>query len=221
MKFRKTGSRVSVWGTICLAGIVTAFGLWQYGGLLLPSPAPKSSYAEICDDPSKIGSPAIDAPLPTHLHQAMDIAEGDHAAFMAARASVSRELPMGMSEWHVRNALMTLYYKFAVNRQTLVEFVANCAYFGRDTCGVAKAAEVFFGKQVSQITLSEAAMLAGLAKGPSFYDPIVRPKRAKQRRDIILDQIFALGKISGAELLAAKAEPVTPANTEVRQPRFR
>lgn len=123
---------------------------------------------------------------------------------------------MGMSEWHVRNALMTLHYKFAVRRKILVEFVANCAYFRRDTYGVAKAAEVFFGKQVSQITLSEAAMLAGLAKGPSSYDPIVRPKWAKQRRDMILEKMLAAGKITATDMIVAKLEPVTPAKAGVQ-----
>lgn len=216
MKVRKTGSRALLWGTICLAGIVTAFGLWQYAGSLLPSPAPKISYAEICDDPGKIGSPVIDVLLPTHLRQAINIAEGDDAAAIAARASVSRALPMGNIEWHVRNGLMTLHYKFAFSRQTLVEFVANCVYFGRDTNGVAKAAEVFFSKQLSQITLAEAAMLAGLMKAPSAYNPSNHPKRAKQRRNKILDQMFAAGKITAADMIVAKQEPVTPAKAGVQ-----
>lgn len=211
MKFRKTGSRVSAWGTICLAGLLTVFGLWQYGSLLLPPPVQKISYTEICDDPSKIGSPASDTPLPEHLYQAVDVAEGDNAASMAARARINAAVLKGTTERLVRNLLMTVYYKLAVSRSSLVEFVANCGYFGRSTVGVSEAAQAFLGKPVSDFTLGEAALLAGLLKGPDNYDPARYPVRARQRRDMILEKMLSTRKITQADLTAAKLEPVPPA----------
>jgi len=211
MKFRKTGSRVLVWGTMCPAGLLTVFGLWQYGSLLLPPPAQKTSYTEICDDPSKIGSPASDMPLPEHLYQAVDVAEGDNAASMAARARINTALLAGNDEWHVRNLLTTLYYNLAVSRSSLVEFAANCGYFGRSTVGVFEAAQAYFGKPVSDVTLGEAALLAGLLKEPYNYDPARYPVRARQRRDMILEKMLSTRKITQADLTAAKLEPVPPA----------
>ncbi len=211
VKVKIAGSRGLTLGTLCLAGIVTALGLWQYGGLLLPSPAPKTSYANICDDPGKIGSPVTDVPLPRHLYQAVDVAEGDNAASMAARAHINTALLAGNDERLVRNLLTTVYYKLAVSRSSLVEFVANCGYFGRNTVGASEAAQAFLGKPVSDVTLGEAALLAGLLKGPHSYDPARYPVRARRRRDMILEKMLSTGKIAQADLTAAKLEPVTPA----------
>lgn len=217
MKFRKTGNRILVWATICLAGIVTASGLWQYGGSLLTSPAPNTSYAEICDDPSKIGSPVIDVPLPTHLHLAIDAAEGDNAARMVARAVLTNPPhQMGNTEWHIRFTLTALRYRFMVKHRTLITFIANCSYFGRDTVGVFEAAQTYLGKPLSKVTLGEATLLAGLLKGPSNYHPVKHPERARLRRDMILEKMLATGKITAADMIVAKLEPVTPAKAGVQ-----
>jgi len=215
---RSNHRRIIIGAVVCLAASGMLLGLWLHRSKLLLPLTPKITYQEICEDPKKIGSPVSDVMLPEHLYQAVDVAEGDDAAFIVARARVSKSLPMPNGEWHARNALMALYYWSTTRRRTLVEFVANCLYFGRNATGVASAAQVFLGKQLSQVTMAEAAMLAALLKAPSAFDPSVHPKRAKQRRDMILDRIFERGIISESDLLAAKAEPVSPQNTETRQP---
>jgi len=74
---------------------------------------------------------------------------------------------------------------------------------------VASAAKVYYGKTVDDLTLAESAMIAGLPKAPSRYNPIVNPERAKIRRNYVLRRMFELSKITEQEYKDALASPVT------------
>ncbi len=116
----------------------------------------------------------------------------------------------------VTHYLTALKLWLTVDHRKLTEFVANCGYFGRDIFGVSDAAQTFFGKPLSKITAGETALLAGLLKGPFIYDPAKHPDRARQRRDMILEKMLAAGKITAADMIVAKLEPVTPAKAGVQ-----
>ena len=82
--------------------------------------------------------------------------------------------------------------------------------------GVGAASRAYFGKEVHQLTLPEAALLAGMIRGPNNYSPVANPERARERRDVVLTRMRDLGKISEADYRRARKEPVrartTPAN---------
>ncbi len=100
---------------------------------------------------------------------------------------------------------MLLAYKIEANltKDQILELYMNQIYLGQRAYGFASAARVYFGKSVKDVTLAEAAMLAGLPKAPSAYNPVVNPKRAKIRQEYILLRMLELGYISQAQYDAA------------------
>ncbi len=76
------------------------------------------------------------------------------------------------------------------SKEKILELYLNKIYFGNSAYGVAAAADVYYGKTLSQLTLPEMAMLAGLPQAPSAHNPIVNPKSAKKRRDHVLFRMF-------------------------------
>ena len=93
---------------------------------------------------------------------------------------------------------MLLAYKIerALTKDQILELYMNQIYLGERAYGFAAAARVYFGKDLKNITLAEAAMLAGLPKAPSAYNPVVNPKRAKIRQEYILKRMLELGYIT-------------------------
>jgi penicillin-binding protein 1A len=82
----------------------------------------------------------------------------------------------------------------------------NHIFLGHRAYGFAAAAEVYFGKTLGQLSVAEAAMLAGLPKAPSAYNPIANPKRARLRQQHIIDRMLENGFIDAEQHRAAKAE---------------
>src|SRR5204862_7857277 len=77
-----------------------------------------------------------------------------------------------------------------LTKDQILEVYMNQIYLGQRAYGFASAAQVYFGKDIKDITLAEAAMLAGLPKAPSAYNPGVNAKRAKVRQQYLLDRIY-------------------------------
>ncbi|WP_437548981.1 penicillin-binding transpeptidase domain-containing protein [Sorangium sp. So ce367] len=84
----------------------------------------------------------------------------------------------------------------------------NHIYFGHGRYGVEEAARFYFGKSVRQVTLAEAALLAGIVKGPSLYSPRVNKERAEKRRAFVLGQMREKRFLPAAQIDAALAEPI-------------
>ncbi len=103
---------------------------------------------------------------------------------------------------------MLLAYKIerALTKDQILELYMNQIYLGERSYGFASAARVYFGKDLKDITLAEAAMLAGLPKAPSAYNPVVNPKRAKIRQLYILKRMLELNYITQAQFDQASAE---------------
>jgi penicillin-binding protein 1A len=93
---------------------------------------------------------------------------------------------------------MLLAYKIerALTKDQILELYMNQIYLGERAYGFAAAARVYFGKDLKDITLAQAAMLAGLPKAPSAYNPVVNPKRAKIRQEYILKRMLDLNYIT-------------------------
>ncbi|MET3624370.1 penicillin-binding protein 1A [Burkholderia ambifaria] len=105
---------------------------------------------------------------------------------------------------------MLLAYRIerALTKDQILEVYMNQIYLGQRAYGFASAARVYFGKDLKDITLGEAAMLAGLPKAPSAYNPVVNPKRAKVRQEYILQRMLELNFITREQYDEAAAQPL-------------
>jgi 1A family penicillin-binding protein len=93
-------------------------------------------------------------------------------------------------------------------KKRILELYLNKVYFGDGLYGAEAAARGFFGKHASQLTLPEAATLAGLVKSPSSYAPTVSMERATSRRNVVLQAMLENGVISSSDLRAARAQKI-------------
>ncbi|MEY3771268.1 MAG: Penicillin-binding protein, partial [Pseudomonadota bacterium] len=100
----------------------------------------------------------------------------------------------------------------------ILEIYMNQIFLGNRAYGFASAAETYFGKSLKDITIAEAAMLAGLPKAPSAYNPISNPKRARSRQLYIIERMEENNYITAKQALEAKAEPlrIRPNNEKSR-----
>jgi penicillin-binding protein 1A len=103
-------------------------------------------------------------------------------------------------------------------KQQIFELYANQIYLGHGTYGFEAGSEYYFSKRVRDLTLPEAALLAALPKGPEAYSPLKYPERALRRRNLVLGEMLADGKITAKQADDAKAAPLglhleAPANS--------
>src|SRR5215210_1968178 len=98
-----------------------------------------------------------------------------------------------------------------------MELYTNHMFLGANAYGMEAGAETYFGKQAKDLTLGEAALLAGVPKAPSDYSPTSNPAKAKERRDLVLDLMAKNGFVSQSEADAAKAKPIQLADTAYYQ----
>ncbi|MFM2088160.1 MAG: hypothetical protein RLZZ237_3029 [Pseudomonadota bacterium] len=105
---------------------------------------------------------------------------------------------------------MLLAYKLEQHygKDKLLELYMNQIYLGERSYGFSAASNIYFDKPLAELTVAEAAMLAGLPKAPSAYNPVANPTRAKLRQRYILQRMRELGYITQAEYDAAVAEPL-------------
>ena len=99
-------------------------------------------------------------------------------------------------------------------KQDIIELYLNSEFLGNQSFGVEQASQVYFGKSASNLSLSEAALIAGLFQAPSAYDPYVYPEKAEARRNQVLNLMVRHGYINEEEASTAKAIPVKGMLTE-------
>ncbi len=103
-----------------------------------------------------------------------------------------------------------------LSKDQILGLYLNHIYFGHGRYGIEEACKYYFGKPIAQASIAEAALLAGIVKGPSVYSPHVNKARAESRRTYVLGQMLAKGFATEQEITQAKAEPITLASrTEV------
>lgn len=105
-------------------------------------------------------------------------------------------------------ALLAFKIEHSLSKDQILELYFNQIYLGQRAYGFAAAAQVYFGKNLNNINLAEAAMLAGLPKAPSRFNPVVNPKRAKTRQLYVLRRMHDLGYISDLEFKEAEKQSV-------------
>ena len=108
--------------------------------------------------------------------------------------------------------LITMHLEHRLTKQQIFEYYANQVYLGQrgtfSINGFGEAARAYFGKDISEITTPEAALLAGMVQRPRYYNPFRHPDRAEARRDVVLHLMRENGFLTNADYRAAMATPV-------------
>ena len=117
-----------------------------------------------------------------------------------------------VNEW-----ILALQIERYYTKNQIMELYTNHMFLGANAYGMEAGAETYFGKHAKDLTLGEAALLAGIPKAPSDYSPTSNPAKAKERRDLVLDLMAKNGFCTQAEAEAAKAKPIQLADTAYYQ----
>ncbi|MDE2598678.1 MAG: penicillin-binding protein 1A [Rhodocyclaceae bacterium] len=102
--------------------------------------------------------------------------------------------------------LLAFKIEASLSKDEILQLYCNQIYLGQRAYGFSSAAQIYFGKTLKQLTPAEAAMLAGLPKAPSSYNPVANPKRAQLRQYYVLRRMFELNFITADQYEAAKQE---------------
>ena len=117
--------------------------------------------------------------------------------FLSSEQTIKRKLYEVLLAWKIEKTL---------TKNQILELYMNQIYLGQRAYGFASAAQIYYGKKLNEITIAEAAMLAGLPKAPSANNPVVNPKRAKARQQYILQRMRDLGYITPDQYQTAHDE---------------
>ncbi|HSV17837.1 MAG TPA: penicillin-binding protein 1A [Casimicrobiaceae bacterium] len=119
--------------------------------------------------------------------------------FLTREKTVTRKLREALLAWKIEASL---------SKDEILELYVNQIFLGQRAYGFAAAAQMYYGKALKDLTVSEAAMLAGLPKAPSAYNPITNPKRAKSRQLYVLRRMHELRFINDDQLREAQNAPI-------------
>lgn len=120
-------------------------------------------------------------------------------AFLSHEKTITRKI----KEW-----VWTIQIERKYSKEEILETFLNEIYFGHSAYGVEAAAQTYFGKSISEVTLPEAAFLAGVINGPGYFSPHYDMEAAVRRRNIVLNRMAELGYITQEEAEEAKATPL-------------
>jgi penicillin-binding protein 1A len=119
--------------------------------------------------------------------------------FLSSEKTLTRKLYEALLAFKIENSL---------EKDQILELYVNQIYLGHRAYGFAAAAQIYFGKSLDRLTLAEAAILAGLPKAPSAYNPVTNPQRARQRQQYVLRRMKELGLIGDAQYAGALKAPL-------------
>jgi penicillin-binding protein 1A len=119
--------------------------------------------------------------------------------FLSSQKTLTRKL---------YEALLAFKIEHSLSKEQILELYVNQIYLGQRAYGFAAASQTYFGKALGQLTLAETAMLAGLPKAPSLYNPVANLPRAKQRQQYVLRRMTELGYIDATQYEDALNAPL-------------
>ena len=111
-------------------------------------------------------------------------------------------------ERKLQEQYLALEIEKQMTKEEILEAYMNTINLGQNCLGVQSAAKRYFNKDVSELTLSECAVIAGITQNPTRYDPVTHPEENAKRRDIVLNNMLEQGYITQQEFDEAKADPV-------------
>jgi penicillin-binding protein 1A len=113
-------------------------------------------------------------------------------------------------ERKINEAFLAMWLESRMSKQNILRLYLDRAYMGGGAFGIDAAAQLYFGKSVRDVNLAEAAMLAGLFKAPSRYDPGQNLPAARARANIVLDNMVDAGFVSEGQVFGARQKPAAP-----------
>lgn len=125
---------------------------------------------------------------------------------------VARNVYLSAEKSYIRKIyeiLLTFKLEHLLSKDQILEIYMNQIYLGQRAYGFAAASEIYFGKPLKDVNIAEAAMLAGLPKAPSAYNPVSNPNRARVRQRYIIERMEENGFISKEQALIARDTPLT------------
>lgn len=120
----------------------------------------------------------------------------------------------------VQEAFLARKLEKQLSKDEILEAYLNTVYFGNGAYGIGSAAQTYFGKQASELTLAEGALLAGIIKSPSGYAPHLNPEASLKRRNMILERMKDSGAIAEDSYTQAVAQPLSIIPSEPAQNQF-
>ena len=119
----------------------------------------------------------------------------------------------------LQETVLAFEIETVLSKKAILHRYLNQIYLGSGAYGVAAAARTYYDKPLAELTLAEMAVLAGLPKGPAYFNPVRHPDRARQRRDYVLQQMLDQGWVDPEAVLAAMEQPIHAARHDpVAQP---
>lgn len=115
---------------------------------------------------------------------------------------------MDRLERKIQEQYLALELEQKYTKEQIVEYYLNTIYLGRGVHGIQAASQRYFGKDMTQLTISEIAAIAGITQNPSKYDPVVNPEDSAERRKLVLDKMLELDYITKQEYDTAMADDV-------------
>lgn len=119
--------------------------------------------------------------------------------FLTSERSFSRK---------INEILLALQIERELTKEEILELYVNKIYLGNRAYGIEAAAQVYYGKSIRELSVAQMAMIAGLPKAPSLFNPLTNPNRSKERRDWILGRMHRLGLLDESRYRQALLEPV-------------
>ncbi|MBO6725760.1 MAG: PBP1A family penicillin-binding protein [Rhizobiaceae bacterium] len=113
-------------------------------------------------------------------------------------------------ERKIKEAFLALWLEVNLNKREILQLYLDRAYMGGGTFGIAAAADFYFDKPITDVSVAEAAMLAGLFKAPARYAPHVNLPAARERANIVLSAMVEAGYMTEGQVLSARLRPATP-----------
>jgi len=145
-----------------------------------------------------------------NLQNAVRAAEGKNDEVLARQISFDLfcDSRIRMLKRHLLEYKASVQIRRRFTPEQLLTIYLNRAYFGNDLIGVESASLHYYGKHASELDIPQAAMIAGLLKGPSRYSPERHPDRAKERRDEVIDAMARNGNITAEQAAAAEQSAI-------------
>lgn len=119
----------------------------------------------------------------------------------------------GMGKYHLNTFRLSWHIRRRFSQREITTIYANRAYFGVGIVGIERASQEFFQKEPKDLSADEAALIAGLLRAPGYLSPYKNPERALQRRNDVLNEMVAQGKLSEKDAARLTAIPIVTRNS--------
>ena len=135
---------------------------------------------------------------------------GSEGASTITQQVVKNQFLSGNKTWtrKIQEQYLALQLEHKYSKEEILEIYLNANYFSDSRYGVLEAADYYFSKELSELTIEDAALLAGIPQQPNYFNPFKNPEAAEERRNVVISAMEKNGKISSKEAETAKSVPI-------------